>query len=406
MRKIIKYILLSVVGGLLLLALLLFIKPSLVLNRAALVGSLNSAGVSKVLSYKEMDLSVLSHTFFDKELRFAAKDLCVKDTNLDLCLPNVSIDIIFTIGADGIRVKRIEQLVVEDGKLVLDVPAARRSEPSAAAKMVTMDDDSDPKIVKTTLFLRFLELFLDISMDDIQNFDIKNFLYTVSVKEKTFKGRMDIKKIANGISVGLNNEFKGERASLAGKFGKNISIDLSFNDRPVASADIYSSVFKEVLEYIKSKEIYQYKTKYLRAKIDIKNVGSAFGLLNLYLGPKFQASLFGGHIGCDVAIDTNGANLGEAFISFLVNGELVDAGRKITIKGTADYDLYQKVPYVHIDELVSSAPKNLPVSDYYYYKLLTELARWLDYHMEYHWKNGDLKVTITRDFSKFPKKTY
>lgn len=383
MKKIVKNILLSLAIIILLLALAVFLRPSLLVNRSNLVRL--TGNVSNV-TYKDIDLEISSPAILEKKLKFAAKDLCIRNEKVDACFPNVAVELDFTIGWERLRIKSIKEFVVDDGRLTLNIPPSSPKAPST-------DSGGQGGSSKLSVIFRILELLTDLSGEDIANLSVKNFSYFIDLKGGQYKGSVNVQNEAGGVVFSADNYFKGEKAAIIANFNEGAAIEVFYNDNKALSFKTRTRPLAEFLEYIASKESYRYRKKELKAELGIENLATVLKMMG-YTDTKLK-----GPVRCRVELNLNTPKIDDATLSLDVTGNLMDGGEHINFEGEAVYYFYQKIPKITIAKLeTSNVGKAM--------KFLSDLAEKMDCHLNYRQTGGKIEITISRDYSKLPKRVY
>lgn len=368
MTKMFKNIFLFVASILFLLALVLFLRPSVLLNKNNLVRTIS---LLKDITYKNIDFKVSSPAVFEKEVKFTAKDLCVKNRKIDLCFPNIAVDFNFTVGWDRIRIKNIKEFVVDNGKLTLNILPAESKAPSPS---------SGQEGGGLSLVFRAMELFADLSNEETGNLNVKNFSYLIDFRGMQFKGILNIKNEFASITLDTNSYLKGEELVVLARFNDGAAIELLYNDDKVLSLRTHTKPLAEFLEYIASKEAYRYRKKELRAEIDIENLPAVLKMVG-YTDLKLK-----GPVHCKAVLKLNTPKIDDAALSFDIAGNSVV------------YYFYQKIPKVETSEFKGDELEII--------KFLSHLAEKMDYHLEYRQTGKKMEITVSRDYSKLPKRVY
>jgi len=396
MLKIIKYSLFLVIGIFVVLTAVIFLNPSVVLNRNNLVKLINTFNKSGTISYKEIDLYATSPSPLNKNIVFSAQKLCVKNDRLDLCMPEINLDITFAIGPEKIRITKIAGFVIKDGSMTLNIPRDVSSEKPQPE--VSSDTSQRPDIKKSLIF-RALELFSELSQKDIGEINIKNWSYLIDIKGNIFKGKVDIKNNNNQIVLKASSLLNGKKLDLAAEFGDKTDIRFSSGYRPILTFKTPVNAFSELVKYIQTKEIYRYGVGMLQAEISIKDIKSTLKLLDI-------DKPVGGYVNGKINLTMNAPVLDTAIIDLKLDGNIIDGGTSIMFSGDADYDLYQKIPSVNRLSIMSDAAQSKRIDDYASYRFLSYISGLLDCQFSYSGKNNDLKVIIKRDYSKLPRRIY
>lgn len=362
MRKTFKRLILF--GGLavFLAAAAIFVRPAILLNESNFAGLI--ALLDWPITYSNLNFEISSSGVFDKNVKFSAQNFCVKNENLNMCLPEISADLVLAIRYGGMKITKIREFVISDATFSLKAGGGEKAsgEPS----------NGGGENIKGSLALRFLELFTELGSEDVEKVAVKNFSYNVGAGGFLISGTAGLEKKEQSLVLKAKNSFKGRNVEVEGMFGENDSIKVSLEDGAFISFDVHANAFLEVMEYLRSSDIYRYQTKNIQARLRANRVEDILKFADF--GVKAA-----GPVGCNVAFRLNYPNIDDAELELKFSGGPMD-GALIT------YYFYQKIPKIRG---VSSVPN-----------FLLPLVKKLGYDVA---KDG---VTITRDYTKLPRKVY
>jgi hypothetical protein len=236
--------------------------------------------------------------------------------------------------------------------------------------------------------------------DDVHQLAIERLGFAVSLGGSRATGELNLTRALDAVFVDVNCTYNGKPIQLWAAFGREIHLSVASMGRPLVALRTDADLYAEFFEYLQSSNLYELRRKQLPVYFDIKDLG---GLLEL-LG-QAEPSLQGGVTGA-LSLNFNTPALGDAFIGFRLFGDIIDSGERVAFDADVDYDFLQKIPFVRIRNLTSSAGKALPAESYRLFALLRDLARALDLEIGYEWRDSDLAIKVTRDYSKLPRTVY